>query len=40
VLEKTGNEHLKTDEAIEVEIGNLEVAYSDTPAVGGQDKGR
>ncbi|MFJ8021187.1 hypothetical protein [Streptomyces sp. NPDC096311] len=40
VLEKTGNEQLKTDEAIEVEIGNLEVAYSDTAAVGGQDKGR
>ena len=40
LLVKAGNDQLKTDESIEVEIGNLEVAYSDTPAAGGQDKGR
>lgn len=40
LLEKAGDDQLKTDEAIEVEIGNLKVAYADTPAVGGQEKGR
>ncbi|MFG2475389.1 hypothetical protein [Streptomyces fagopyri] len=40
LLEKVGSDLLKTDEAIGVEVGNLEVAYSDTPAVGGQDKRR
>ncbi|SES08203.1 hypothetical protein SAMN04487983_103070 [Streptomyces sp. yr375] len=40
LLEKAGNDQLKTDEAIEVEIGNLKVEYGDTTAVGGQDKGR
>ncbi|MEV1062012.1 hypothetical protein [Streptomyces sp. NPDC050263] len=36
LLEKAGNDQLKTDEAIEVEIGNLTVEYADTPAVGGK----
>ncbi|WOX11852.1 hypothetical protein [Streptomyces sp. N50] len=40
LLEKAGNEQLKTDEAVEVELGNLAVEYADTQAVGGQDKGR
>lgn len=40
LLGKAGNDLLKTDEAIMVEIGNLKVEYGDTPAVGGQDKGR
>ncbi|GGR66596.1 hypothetical protein GCM10010252_00270 [Streptomyces aureoverticillatus] len=40
LLEKAGNDQLKTDEAIMAEIGNLKVAYGDTPAIGGQGKGR
>ncbi|MEU6183656.1 hypothetical protein [Streptomyces coeruleorubidus] len=40
LLDKAGNDQLKTDEAIEIEIGNLKVAYADTPALGGQEKGR
>ncbi|WP_327318243.1 hypothetical protein [Streptomyces sp. NBC_01235] len=36
LLEKAGTDQLKTDEAIEVEIGNLKVEYADTPAVGGK----
>ncbi|MFF8025745.1 hypothetical protein ACFZDJ_32600 [Streptomyces sp. NPDC007896] len=40
LLEKTGNAQLATDEAVEVEIGNLKVEYADTPAVGGQAKGQ
>ncbi|MFI5796496.1 hypothetical protein [Streptomyces sp. NPDC051677] len=36
LLEKAGSDQLKTDEAIEVEIGNLKVEYADTPAVGGK----
>lgn len=36
LLEKAGNDQLKTDEAIEVEIGNLKVEYADTPPVGGK----
>lgn len=40
LLEKAGSDQLKTDEAIQVEIGNLKVEYADTPAAGGQDKGR
>lgn len=40
VLKKTGTDQLKTDEAVMVEIGNLKVEYGDTPAAGGQDKGR
>lgn len=40
LLEKAGNDQLKTDEAIEAEIGNLKIAYADTPAIGGQGRGR
>lgn len=40
LLVKAGNDQLKTDEAVGAEVGNLEVAYADTPAAGGQDKGR
>ncbi|MGW4275512.1 hypothetical protein ACWEGQ_24865 [Streptomyces seoulensis] len=40
LLEKAGSDQLKTDEAVKAEIGNLKVEYSDTPALGGQDKGR
>ncbi|MGW1808300.1 hypothetical protein [Streptomyces sp. NPDC002078] len=40
LLEKVGNDLLKTDESVKAEIGNLKVDYADTPAVGGQDKGR
>ncbi|MGW3847758.1 hypothetical protein [Streptomyces fagopyri] len=40
LLEKVGSDLLKTDEAVGAEIGNLEAACSDTPAVGGQDKRR
>ncbi|MGV9556487.1 hypothetical protein [Streptomyces sp. NPDC003401] len=36
LLEKAGNDQLKTDESIEAEIGNLKVEYGDTPAVGGK----
>ncbi|MFF9057353.1 hypothetical protein ACF09K_01425 [Streptomyces sp. NPDC014882] len=36
LLEKAGNDQLRTDEAIEAEIGNLKVEYGDTPAVGGK----
>ena len=40
LLDKVGNDQLKTDEAVKAEIGNLKVVYADTPAVGGQNKGR
>ncbi|MFD8421337.1 hypothetical protein [Streptomyces sp. NPDC059668] len=40
LLEKAGNDQLKTDEAVEAEIGNLKIASADTPAVGGQGRGR
>ncbi|MFH8800171.1 hypothetical protein ACH4F6_11325 [Streptomyces sp. NPDC017936] len=40
LLEKAGSDQLKTDESIQVEIGNLKVEYADTPAVGGQGKER
>ncbi|MER5407835.1 hypothetical protein [Streptomyces sp. NPDC002769] len=40
LFEKAGNDQLKTDEAIEAEIGNLKIASADTPTVGGQDRGR
>lgn len=40
LLVKAGNDQLKTDEAVGAEVGNLDVAYADTPAVGGQGKGR
>ncbi|MCT7355121.1 hypothetical protein N4P33_23635 [Streptomyces sp. 15-116A] len=40
LLVKAGNDQLRTDEAVEAALGRLEVAYADTPAVGGQNKGR
>lgn len=40
LLSKVGSDQVKTDEAVEVEIGNLNVEYADTPAVGGRDEGR
>ncbi|MEW2493147.1 hypothetical protein AB0942_06250 [Streptomyces nodosus] len=40
LLEKAGTDHLKTDEAVVVEISNLKADYTDTAAVGGQDKVR
>ncbi|MGP3735615.1 hypothetical protein ACTWJ9_20855 [Streptomyces sp. GDS52] len=40
LLVKAGNDQRQTDESVEAEIARLEVAYADTPAVGGQDKGR
>ncbi|MFI2643964.1 hypothetical protein [Streptomyces sp. NPDC018610] len=40
LLQKAGSDQLRTDESVEAEIGNLKVEYSDTLAVGGQDKGR
>lgn len=40
LLLKAGNNQLRTDEAVEDEIARLAVAYADTPAVGGQGKGR
>ncbi len=40
LLEKAGNDQLRTDESIMVEIANLKVAYGDTPALGGHGEGR
>ncbi|MFF2128593.1 hypothetical protein ACFVW1_25020 [Streptomyces olivochromogenes] len=41
VLEKTGNDQLRTDEAIKAEIAKLKTKYyEDTPATGGQAKGQ
>ncbi|MFF8099639.1 hypothetical protein ACF07S_07650 [Streptomyces sp. NPDC016640] len=40
LLVKAGNDQVRTDESVEDEIKKLDVAYADTPAVGGQDKGR
>ncbi|MBX9396817.1 hypothetical protein K4749_25325 [Streptomyces sp. TRM72054] len=40
ILEKTGNDQLKTDEAVKAEIAKLKTEYEDTPALGGQAKGR
>ncbi|MFD8391636.1 hypothetical protein ACFV2N_21185 [Streptomyces sp. NPDC059680] len=40
LLEKVGNDQLRTDEAISAEIGKLKTEYKDMPAVGGQSKGR
>ncbi|WP_399930403.1 hypothetical protein [Streptomyces kanamyceticus] len=40
LLEKVGNDQLKTDEAVMAEIGNMKVQYSDTPTIGGHSKGR
>lgn len=40
LLQKAGNDQLRTDESVMVEIGNLKVAYGDTPAVGGPGRGQ
>ncbi|MFF9346956.1 hypothetical protein [Streptomyces sp. NPDC014734] len=40
LLDGAGSDQLKTDEALKAELGNLKVEYADTPAVGGQSKGR
>ncbi|MFK4145629.1 hypothetical protein [Streptomyces sp. NPDC004065] len=40
LLEKVGHDQLRTDEAISAEIAKLKTEYADTPAVGGQAKGR
>ncbi|MGW1806489.1 hypothetical protein [Streptomyces sp. NPDC002078] len=40
LLEKVGNDQLRTDEAISAEIAKLRTEYKDTPGVGGQSKGR
>ena len=40
LLDKVGNDQLRTDEAISAEIAKLKTEYKDTPAVGGQSKGR
>ncbi|MFE0252000.1 hypothetical protein [Streptomyces sp. NPDC059010] len=39
VLEKTGNDQLRTDEAIKGEIASLKVRSEDTPAAGSAGKG-
>ncbi|WOX11437.1 hypothetical protein [Streptomyces sp. N50] len=40
VLEKTGNDQLRTDEAIKTEIAKLKVHSEETPASGDSGKGR
>ncbi len=40
VLDKTGRDQLRTDEAINAEIGKLKVHSEDTSADGGSGKGR
>ncbi|MEV8545098.1 hypothetical protein [Streptomyces sp. NPDC051572] len=40
VLEKTGNDQLRTDEAIKAEIAKLKVRSEETPASGDSGKGR
>ena len=40
VLEKTGNDQLRTDEAIRAEIAKLKVHSEETPASGDSGKGR
>lgn len=37
VLEKTGNDQLKTDDAVRAELDRLKTEYRDTPAVGGRN---
>jgi len=36
ILEKTGGDQLKTDDAVRAELDKLKATYKDTPAVGGQ----
>ncbi|MFD5698490.1 hypothetical protein [Streptomyces lasiicapitis] len=40
LLEKAGNDQLRTDDSVRAAIGNLKITYEDTPAVGGHGKGR
>ncbi|MFD7337130.1 hypothetical protein ACFV98_14130 [Streptomyces violascens] len=40
LLSKAGSDHYKSDHEIESAVAALKVQYEDTPAVGGQDKGR
>ncbi|MGV4985302.1 hypothetical protein ACVB8X_21950 [Streptomyces sp. NRAIS4] len=40
LLEKVGNDQLRTDESISAEIAKLKTEYKDTPTAGGQSKGR
>ncbi|MFE3739337.1 hypothetical protein [Streptomyces sp. NPDC059134] len=40
LLERVGNDQLKTDEAVKGEIDQLKKKYADTDALGGQSKGR
>ncbi|MFC1232150.1 MULTISPECIES: hypothetical protein [Streptomyces] len=40
LLAEAGDHQLRTDQSVEAEIAKLEVVYADTPAVGGQGKGR
>ncbi|WP_037859416.1 hypothetical protein [Streptomyces sp. NRRL S-340] len=40
VLEKVGNDQLKTDESIKAEIAGLKVHSEDMSAAGGREKGR
>ncbi|WP_055693485.1 hypothetical protein [Streptomyces prasinopilosus] len=40
LLVRAGTDQYRTDESVEAEIAGLEAAYADTPAVGGQGKGR
>ncbi|MGC5343184.1 hypothetical protein PZB75_19205 [Streptomyces sp. AM 4-1-1] len=40
VLMRTGNDQLETDASIEAEIGKLKSSYEETPALGGQARGR
>ncbi|MFH9067871.1 hypothetical protein [Streptomyces alboflavus] len=40
LLTKTGGDQQKTDESVRAEIEKLKDLYADTPAIGGQPKGR
>ncbi|MEU7469405.1 hypothetical protein AB0A94_12830 [Streptomyces sp. NPDC044984] len=40
LLVKAGKDQSETDKSIEAQVTALEVTYADTPAVGGQAKGR
>ncbi|MFF0745558.1 hypothetical protein ACFYVL_34670 [Streptomyces sp. NPDC004111] len=40
LLTKVGNDQVRTDQEVRTEIGKLKVDYDDTPAVGGDGKGR
>ncbi|MFC8566594.1 hypothetical protein ACFUIW_12630 [Streptomyces sp. NPDC057245] len=40
VLQKVGHDLLLTDEGVRAALGNIDMKYADTPAIGGQDSGR